>query len=177
MQGSIKIFAYGSLLSETSLRKTVPEARNRYPAKIYGFRRVFNLASHYRYCPDRQSPVCVLNLQRAGPGTMLNGVCFEMSEASFAALIDREQLYEMHEVVVHRYDDAGSPQVANLFWARNHEYFSYLSDSRAQRHYLELCLSGCKEFGPGFIEDFKDSTDFWGVESDAVLERIWNGSY
>ena len=177
MPETIRIFAYGSLLNQASLRKTVPEARNRYPAKVYGFKRIFNLASHYRFCPDKQMPVCVLNLEAADDQTALNGICFEMSESSFVALIDREQNYDMHEVTVHGYDGTGPTHTANLFWAKGHGLFSYLRDSAAQRHYLELCLSGCREFGPDFVDDFKRSTRFWGVEGEESTRRIWDGSY
>jgi cation transport regulator ChaC len=172
-----KIFAYGSLLNEASLRKTVPNAASIYPAKVYGFRRVFNLASHYRFCTRKQSPVCVLNLERADSDSVLNGLCFEMDGSTFAALKSREQIYQMHEVAVHRYNGDGPPQSANLFWARDHELFRYLSDSEAQRHYLDLCITGCQVFGSHFLNDFKMSTGFWGIDSEEEIGRIWQGKY
>lgn len=172
-----RIFAYGSLLNEASLRKTVPAARNLYPAKIYGFRRIFNLASHSRFCPEKQSPVCVLNLEQTDSNSGLNGLCFELDERSLPALMSREQIYQMQEVAVHRYNDDGPLQTASLFHARDHEWFRYLRGSPAQTHYLNLCLSGCAVFGSRFLHDFKQSTGFWGVDSEEEVGRIWRGVY
>ncbi|MGH8500610.1 MAG: gamma-glutamylcyclotransferase family protein, partial [Methylococcales bacterium] len=122
MQAS-RIFAYGSLLNEASLRKTVPNATKLYPAKIVGFRRIFNLASHYRFCFEQQSPVCVLNLEEANSDSVLNGICFEMDASSFDALIGRERIYQMHEVTVYQYNDEGPHRSANVFWAKDHEAY------------------------------------------------------
>jgi cation transport regulator ChaC len=176
MTGSTKIFAYGSLMNDSSLRRTVPHATNLYPAKVYGFRRIFNLASHYRYCPERRSPVCVLNLEPAEADSVLNGVCFEMDQSAFAALTSREQIYQMHEVTVHRYNGDGPHELASVFWAKDHKLFRYLTDSDAQKHYLNLCISGGEAFGPRFLEDFKRSTCFWGIDSKDT-DRIWRGTY
>ena len=172
-----RIFAYGSLLNEASLRQTVPEARGLYPAKVYGFGRIFNLASHYRFCPYKKSPVCVLNLEPRSEDSMLNGICFEMDERSFGALIAREQIYQMHEVTAHRYNGDGPAQTAWLFWAKDRKPFRYLEGSEAQRHYLNLCIGGCAVFGAQFINDFKKSTVFWNIDSESEIDRIWLGNY
>lgn len=173
----IRIFAYGSLLNERSLRKTVPHAINIYPAKVWGFKRVFNLASHERFCPAKQNPVCVLNLEQADSETALNGLCFEMDGSSFDALIRREQIYQMHEVTVSHYDDGRPNQFARLFWAKDHDLYRYLAGSDAQKHYLNLCIRGCEKFGTQFLNDFKTSTVFWGVNSEAKIQRIWRGDF
>ncbi len=177
MAESTKIFAYGSLMDNASLRGIVPRATNLYPAKIYGFRRIFNLASHYRYCPEKQSPVCVLNLERSEPDCVLNGICFEIDQSAFPALMNREQIYQMHEVTVHRYNDDGPHLLASLFWAKDHECFRYLTGSNAQKHYLNICMSGCEAFGPRFLEDFKQTTVFWGIDSKEETDRIWRGNW
>jgi cation transport regulator ChaC len=80
MKTVYKIFAYGSLINQASLKKTVPEARNIIPAKTYGLQRVFNLASNYRFDADCNSPVCVLNIAETDAASALNGTCFEMDE-------------------------------------------------------------------------------------------------
>lgn len=173
----IRIFAYGSLLNENSLRKTVPNATNIFPAKVFGFKRVFNLASHYRYCPAIDKPVCVLNLKQSDPDFQLNGICFEMDESSFDALMSREQIYEMHEVGIRHFDNDEPLPSAKLFWAKNHEMYRYLSNSHAQSHYLDLCIRGCERFGPQFLNEFRMSTEFWSIDSDEDIKQIWQGNF
>ena len=174
---TIKIFAYGSLLNESSLRKTVPEARHVFPARVSGYKRIFNLASHYRYCSGRGKPVCVLNLAVASGQTTMNGVCFEMSYQSYDALISREKIYEIHDVQVADYSDSTIIHAAKLFWAKDFQPYSYLRGSEAQRHYLNLCLTGCGVYGQQFVEDFKMTTEFWNIESDQDKTKIWRGVY
>ena len=78
-----KIFAYGSLINESDLRRTVPEARNILPAKLYGYKRVFDLVSTYRFDPHTGIPICVLNLHRSSSSDFVNGISFEMDDSSF----------------------------------------------------------------------------------------------
>ncbi|MGR9107866.1 MAG: gamma-glutamylcyclotransferase family protein [Gammaproteobacteria bacterium] len=172
-----RIFAYGSLMNDASRRKTVPEATNSFPAKIYGFRRIFNLASHYRFCREKQSPVCVLNLEPGDRDSIVNGICFEMDGSSFAALIAREQIYQMQEITVHHYHDEGPQQSAFLFQAKDYKPFRYLQGSDAQRHYLNLCITGCQGKGARFLSEFKTTTAFWGIDSEEEIHRIWCGDY
>lgn len=177
MAENIRIFAYGSLLNESSLRKTVPEARNVFPARVFGFKRVFNLASHIRYCSDRRAPVCVLNLTAISSNIAMNGTCFEMDNRSFEALIRREQIYQMYDVQVVEYHDPACVYAAKLFWAKHHQSYRYLRDSENQRHYLNLCLAGCGAYGQQFVDDFKGTTEFWGIRSSHDENRIWQGVY
>lgn len=177
MGATMQIFAYGSLLNEQSLRKTVPSASGIFPARVLGFRRVFNLASHYRFCSRSGDPVCVLNVEATEPSVRMNGMCFEVAEDSFASLRSREQIYRMHEVDVHDYASGTIRGRAALFWATEHEDYCYLADSLEQKHYLDLCLSGCRVYGRGFEQEFRRTTGFRGIESQCDIERIWNGDY
>ncbi len=172
-----KIFAYGSLMNESSLRKTVPAASNVFPARVYGFKRVFDLASHYRYCSKQRVPVCVLNLVEQSQDVSINGICFEMDGNSFDALLSREQIYQLHKVNVFDYRDGNVEFSANLFWAKNYRPYQFLRGSEAQRHYLNLCLSGCSVYGEDFVQEFISSTSFWGLEPNVDSDDIWRGAY
>ena len=174
---SIRIFAYGSLLKKTSLRKTVQDAKDIYPAQIFGFRRVFNLASHYRFCETNGAPVCVLNLEQQEQESAMNGISFEMDRTSIEALVSREQIYSMYPVTVHDYHGMRPEQRAFLFWTSDYEPYRYLAGSEAQRHYLALCLRGCEVFGSRFLEDFRASTVFWAIDSAQEIEGIWEGKF
>ena len=176
MSETYKIFAYGSLLHQGSLTRTVPEARNVIPAKVNGLKRVFNLASHYRFDETTQNAVCVLNVEAADPQYVMNGSCFEMDKKSLQQLLQRESGYEFCRVQARHYDRQQDTFTAYYFHAKNFQPYRYLSNSTAQRHYLDLCLQGSAVFGPAFVEDFKRSTSFWEIECEQQ-EAIWNGEY
>lgn len=177
MAAVYKIFAYGSLLNEGSLKGTVPEARNMFPAKAYGLRRVFNLASSYRYDDTHKAPVCVLNAEPAEPHQFMNGACFEMDEVSLNCLLKREGGYEFCEISAHHYHDETNTFQAHVFRAKDFEPYQYLSKSKQQKHYLDLCLKGSKVFGEAFLEDFKKTTFFWGIDCEIMKQSIWFGDY
>jgi len=172
-----KIFAYGSLINQASLRKTVPEARNIMPAKTYGLQRVFNLQSNYRFDPEYNSSVCVLNIAEANAECVLNGTCFEMDEVSLDNILEREKGYDFCKIKVHHYND--DVQAFEAYYFRAHQFtpYKYLSNSSVQRHYLNLCLQGSLAYGNDFHEDFKNSTAFWGIENEQELTAIWSGDY
>jgi cation transport regulator ChaC len=177
MKSVYKIFAYGSLINQASLKKTVPEARNTVPVKTYGLQRVFNLASHYRFDTERQSPVCVLNIDEADTECVMNGICFEMDEVSLDKLLEREKGYEFCRIKARHYYDEDQVFEAHYFRARQFTPYKYLSGSSAQQHYMNLCLDGSREHGENFVTDFKKSTSFWGIERDEEMNAIWQGNY
>lgn len=172
-----KIFAYGSLINQMSLRKTVPDARNMIPAVIYGMQRVFNLASSYRFDHETKRPVCVLSAEPAPSGRIMNGTCFEMDEKSLHRLLERENGYDFLPIQAHRYLIRDSMFEAFYFRAKPAAPYRYLANSTAQRHYLQLCLQGCTVFGEQFVADFKKSTSFWGIECPQAKSAIWEGKF
>ncbi|MGR9116545.1 MAG: gamma-glutamylcyclotransferase family protein [Gammaproteobacteria bacterium] len=172
-----KIFAYGSLINHASLTRTVPEARNIVPAKTFGLKRVFNLASTYRYDPLHRAPICVLNAEPAAPDTQMNGTCFEMDETSLQNLLKRESGYHFKPIEVSHYDDENTRFHAHYFTAKAFQPYRYLSSSAEQRHYLNLCLTGGAIYGRQFIEDFKRTTIFWGIDNEIDLQAIWRGVF
>ena len=177
MKTVYKIFAYGSLINQASLKTTVPEARNIVPAKTYGLQRVFNLASNYRFDDDYDCPICVLNIAEADTNNALNGTCFEMDALSLDNLLAREKGYDFCQIKAHHYHD--DEQFFDAFYFRAHQFkpYQYLPDSSLQQHYLTLCLQGSQEYGDAFVSDFKNSTAFWGLESEQQRDAIWSGDY
>ena len=172
-----KIFAYGSLINHTSLTRTVPEARNIIPAKTFGLKRVFNLASTYRYDPLHRAPVCVLNAEPAAPDAQMNGTCFEMDETSLQNLLERESGYHFRPIEASHYHDESDRFTAHYFTAKDFQPYRYLASSTEQKHYLNLCLNGSAVYGRQFVEDFKRTTTFWGVDNEIDRQAIWQGEY
>ena len=177
MPRTYKIFAYGSLINQASLKKTVPEAYNIFPAKTYGLKRVFNLASTYRFDDGHNAPVCVLNAETCRPASIMNGTCFEMDEISLDNLLQRESGYDFCRIEAHHYHNEHDRFNAYYFRAKASKPYEFLPNSKAQKHYLDLCLSGSQVFGQEFADDFKNSTSFWGIDCEHKLKAIWKGHY
>ncbi len=172
-----RIFAYGSLINQTSLKKTVPEARAIFPARAHGLRRVFNLASQHRYDADHQRPVCVVNAEDASPESTVNGACFEMRESSLKNLLHRESGYQFRPIEITHYHDRERVYQAYFFQARQFQPYRFLAGSSVQKHYLNLCLQGCAAIGQEFVDDFIASTAFWGIDTAAQKQAIWRGDF
>lgn len=174
---SYKIFAYGSLINQASLKKTVPEARSIFPARAHGLQRVFNLASQHRYDADCQRPVCVVNAGDAAPDCSINGICFEMDETSLRNLLHREKGYQFRAIEIQHYHDHDQVCQAHFFQAQQFQPYRFLAGSSVQKHYLNLCLEGCAVFGQDFVDDFIASTSFWGIGTAAQQQTIWQGNF
>jgi len=172
-----RIFAYGSLINQASLKKTVPEARAIFPARAHGLQRVFNLASQHRYDSDHQRPICVVNAENAPSDSAINGTCFEMQECSLKNLLHRESGYQFRPIEVTHYHDREQVYRAYFFQARQFQLYRYLSGSSVQKHYLDLCLQGCAAIGADFVDDFIASTSFWNIDTAAQKRAIWRGEY
>jgi hypothetical protein len=177
MTGIYTVFAYGSLIHQGSLARTVPNARNRIPVNVKGLKRQFNLASTYRYDYMQQAPVCVLNAETSEPEAILNGICFDLDERALDALLEREKGYDFCPVDARHFFDESLHINAYYFNAKNYPPYRYLSASKEQAHYLRICLQGCSEFGDAFVNAFKASTGFWGIDNDMDIDAIWQGAY
>lgn len=169
-----KIFAYGSLMNNRDLTRTVPEARNMVPVKLYGYRRIFDLESTYRFDPVTNVPICVLNLESSSSFDFVNGVCFDMDDQSFDALLEREKAYDLIEAVVCEYFDDSKNHKSYFFVSTDSEKYPYQLESDLQLDYLEICAEGCHNYGQEFLEDFRRSTHFFGVDSNKYKNLIWD---
>lgn len=155
---TIKIFGYGSLINEESLKKTSPNSKIIYPAKIYGFIRVFNLPSTNRICPITKTSVAVLNVEKSEYNEHINGVCIEVSVDEFEYILEREKGYELIEIEIQDYNNENNRTKGFMFRARHYEAYDYVFESEIQQEYLTICLEGAKNFGEQFLKEFKNTT-------------------
>ncbi len=169
----MKIFAYGSLMNQQDLRRTVPDAVNLTPSITHGYRRIFDLESTYRFDPITNLPICVLNLEPAHTSTYVNGVCFDMTEASFEELLEREKAYELITVDAFHYFKDEQYQ-AKCFISSGHERYPYSISSDLQLEYLRICAEGCGYFGNNFLNEFKKTTFFNGIRQEQYDKIIWS---
>lgn len=152
---NIKIFGYGSLINEQSLKKTSPNSKILYPAKTYGFIRVFNLASTNRICSITNKSVAVLNVEKGEYNEQINGVCIEVSKEEFKHILEREKGYELIEIEILDYNNENNKTKGYMFRARHYEPYDFIFNSQMQNEYLTICIEGAKNFGEQFLEEFK----------------------
>lgn len=173
MSESIAIFAYGSLINEASLKRTVPSAVILFPAIVFGFSRVFDLGSAHRFDSRTRKPVCVANIKYESTGGSVNGTCFNMRRQDLENLKERERNYRMIPIYARHYTNPKIWRRAFVFQGHNYRSYSYLVGSREQNHYLRLCLEGCQAHGSEFVGDFRRSTSFKGIDDE---REIWQGN-
>jgi len=166
---TIKIFGYGSLINEKSLRKTVPYAFNLFPAKIKGFVRVFNLRAKRRICPIKNIPVAMLNIEKSEFNEEVNGICSEINLEHLDELKQREILYELIKVEIEDYK--GNLHKGYTFRALHHDAYDFIFDSSEQMDYVNICLQGAKAIGEDFLEEFKKTT-FIGDKTLDLIDNI-----
>ncbi|MDB5182376.1 MAG: hypothetical protein JWO47_160 [Candidatus Saccharibacteria bacterium] len=155
------IFGYGSLLNTESLKATVPDAFNIRPAYIKGFKRDFclwaadgSVAGH----PELSgTPYCAVDVHHIPESSEVNGVVFEVHEAQLPALMEREEGYTL--VKTEAYDFETHEDLGTCFvFAANKHNGDFAFNSPAQMRYLNTCLSGAKEHGEKFYQQFIRTT-------------------
>lgn len=151
-----RVFGYGSLLNENSLKKTVPNASNIKPVILRGFIRVFN-AKCGRICNCKNTNVAALNIEKSEINDFINGIVFEMDELHFDELLKREEGYELIEIDIESYEGERFRAVTFRYPHFEAEY-DFLFDSEVQMSYYNLCLDGAKSFGDDFYRDFLETT-------------------
>lgn len=156
-----KTFAYDSLINHTSLSHTAPKARSIIPAKTFGLRRIFNLASTNRYDPLQQAPVCVLKAESVASNVQINGTCFEMDEDCLQNLLNRESGDQFKPIEVSH--DDNHQFTTHYFTAKGFQPYRYLVASSEQKHYLSLCIKG--------------GTTSWSINNEIDRWAIGQGEY
>jgi len=150
-----RILGYGSLLSEPSLRRSVPGAKNLVLARLEGYRRSFDLEASHTYDKATGAPIAVLNL-RPSPHDHLEGLLFDCPSRSWDALRHREEGYQCIEVEVCTLN--GETEAVLTFLEAAAPVYPFLESSEQQRAYLALCQAGAAAWGAGFLQRFQEST-------------------
>jgi len=149
------IFGYGSLMNEVSLRETVPDVGRVMPALLEGYERVFNVESLFTFTEDG-GMYAVLNVQER-EGVVMNGVCFEVTQAYIDDLLKREEGYELRDVYVTPYG-GGNTMKAVMFMDVSDKRQDFVFGDSMQMAYLERCADGARSHGEEFYEKFLDTT-------------------
>ena len=143
----IRIFGYGSLLSEESLQETAPNSKIISNGFISNYMRIFNK-------PAKNEYVAALNVVKSS-GDFVNGVVIELHKKDFFTMIQREFRYDM--VLVQVQTSIGYIE-AYTFSYRQEDEREFISTSKDQIEYVELCIEGAIQRGEEFYEKFMNST-------------------
>ncbi|UFX83232.1 gamma-glutamylcyclotransferase family protein [Candidatus Absconditicoccus praedator] len=153
----IKVFGFGSLINEDSLRKTAPNAFDLKVGYIYGYNRIFDIKASNRFCSICGKYTSALNIFEVDYESFMGGVLFEVSEKEFGYLKEREKSYIMKQIEV--YNQFGEfIDNAYVFYRKGHKKYGFLKNSPKQREYLSLCVAGASSIGESFAKNFYQTT-------------------
>lgn len=177
----ITVLGYGSLLSERSALETVPGLSNFRRVRVPGYRRIFNkvgVVFFSRHGADPASLEIASCSTQAMPGVDIICSAFEVPEADFPALYEREHRYRWVEVPA--LDDAGGQCLGRIctsssdadyrlnkcvtpaeYHRRVGQYYNgflWRDDILPYPRYLAFCLEAAATHGQDVLENFMDSS-------------------
>ncbi|MFP4401785.1 MAG: gamma-glutamylcyclotransferase family protein [Candidatus Nanoarchaeia archaeon] len=140
----IYIFGYGSLLLESSLRRTCPNAQIIETYIVDGYKRVCNVEFETH---------CAKNIEFCKDSTnfFVNGVIFKVSdEEEFNQLLIREKGYDIIQI--------SHPTLEVYTFSAKQNLNNRIYNTKRQKEYLQTCINGAKERGEEFHKLFLQST-------------------
>jgi len=170
----VRIFSYGSLLNQTSARRTLsPESMKTYrPAIAFGLKRVFNrsVPETTRWGPlDSEKDIGMLNVAKVRDfGKITNGVIFEVDQIDLLKLVSREVGYDLIPVVVMLWEDAFNHQKLKPSVFVAYTFFAS-AEKRKGKVYTDGCVNpvpgyyfaskkGAARYGKAFLSVWMNST-------------------
>jgi hypothetical protein len=170
------IFGFGSLLNVDSLRATVPSAFSIRPSYIKGFVRDFSVwdavGFHDLELGVIGDPYCAVDVKKiTDTNSRVNGITFKLDTIHFQELLKREHDYNLITTEAYDFETNKQIGVCSLF-SSNKNDGSYDFDSIAQESYLQVCLSGARQHGVAFYQEFLDTTFINGTRLSDVSAFI-----
>lgn len=152
----IYFFGYGSLIHESSLKKTCPNAQIIEQHTLYNFKRVCN-AEVFTYI--------AMNLQRVVSNEFcVNGLILKITnEDEYKKLLEREHIYEIIQI------DHPNLEVYT-FIAEENLVSSFNHDLQRQKYYIQMCIEGAKKQGDDFYHQFLETTDLELLPMEKIYE-------
>lgn len=172
---------YGSLLSETSARETVPDLMNFRLVEVPGYRRIFNkvgVVFFRKYQVAANSlEISSCSTEYAPESTMLCSQ-FEVSEEAFAALYEREHRFRWIEVdTIDMQGKSGRGRMCTSFDDTEYRLNKCVTESEYEQRvgqyyrgalwrddilpfppYLVFCLQSAEGAGAEVLGNFMDTT-------------------
>lgn len=175
----VSIIGYGSLLSETSARETVPGLQNFRLVEVKGYKRIFNKVGVVFFSRHQADP---LSIEVASCSTLEDPsssvICsqFECSDEQYQALYEREHRFDWVNVETYESDGTCSEglmctsssdqayrfnkcQSEDEYQTRVGQYYSGLlwrDDILPYPRYLAFCLQAAEGQGEDVLNNFMD---------------------
>ena len=174
------VFGYGSLINSISRYQTNPKSKDAVPVQVsadFGFLRAWNFHGGF-------SKLTALGVRRPLEGESahdINGVVYPVDGTDMAAVDEREDGYNRVEIpwaYVRQLSWKSLPDpAACTLWM-------YVPDDPEPptgaypvlQTYLDVCITGCLEFGEDFAEAFLESTFDWNrfwIDDRVMARRPW----
>jgi hypothetical protein len=147
----MKIFGYGSLMNQNSLKKSFNEFKIVGVDSLEGYYRIFNFKSPDRHNKETGEYSSVLNLNEHAD-TSISGVVIEIPQKQIDNLMNREKGYDCVEVMLN------SGEKVHTFLAKENTIYNYIFEDSVQKEYLDMCLSACKSYGYSVYKNFITTT-------------------
>ncbi|WP_020682176.1 gamma-glutamylcyclotransferase family protein [Marinobacterium rhizophilum] len=177
----ITVLGYGSLLSQRSALETVPSLTGFRRVRVPGYRRIFNkvgVVFFSRHGADPASLEIASCSTQAMPGSEIICSAFEVPEADFPALYEREHRFRWIEAEA--LDETGSRCRGRICTGSNDmdyrlnkcvtpeeyhrrvgQYYGgslWRDDILPYRRYLAFCLEAAASQGQAVLDNFMDSS-------------------
>jgi cation transport regulator ChaC len=168
--GEAAVFGYGSLLSRSSLERTLGRAYDGpfVPCALRGWRRSWDVAmpneAYYAlHGGHRLMPRYILYLNvRPDAGSLVNGVAFVVTAAELAALDAREWIYDRRDVTGALEGVRVTGGAAYLYVAKPEHVLRDVDSpdvAAVRASYLAIVDAGLRAFDPAFRSDFERTSD------------------
>jgi len=150
----IKIIGYGSLVSKSSLQKTVKNHSNFQFVWVHDYKRVFDIQSPKKLYEPWDTDVAVLNIEKED-GAKFNAIVFEVSVDDFHKLIEREKSYHLVKVRYNDYEtDKGEGEAYMFIGIEEYIHKNINPNTR----YFHTCHKAAHDVGKQFGEDWDKTT-------------------
>lgn len=174
------IFAYGSLINAESRFQTIPKSKDAIPVRIspeFGYFRMWN----YQGIRSRLTALGVQKVQDEGDGLSMNGVIYPVDGDDMSLYDKREEGYYRAEVPWELVTVLSWKNLPDFSKSKLWMYVPEKSkpaniDYPIVQSYIDVCLTGCNEYGEEFAREFLETTlgwnQFW-MNDRLTARRPW----
>ncbi len=157
------VFGYGSLINSSSLWSTVPNAFDLKPAFIKGYMRDFSVHASLGFTDTNLDmpviPFCALGIKKAAKNKdIVNGIVFDLNKNDLEKLKHREIDYSLEITTAYDFFNPWKSIGKVYVFISNNNSGIFDINSKVQKRYLDICLSGAKEYGENFYDTFINTT-------------------
>ena len=174
------IFGFGSLINSLSRFQTNPGSKDAVPVTIspeFGYVRCWN----FHGTTSLLTALGVRKLEKGEMGSRINGIVYPADAEDMSLCDEREEGYVRVPVPWEYVEPLSWFALPDPSQTRLWMYVPELSEPPSREYpilqtYIDVCLSGCLEFGEDFAEAFLETTFGWGqfwINDRVLARRPW----